>query len=129
MSTYVFDIDGTICTNTYGEYEKAKPFLENIKEVNFLFEEGHYIKYFTARGSGTGKDWSSLTTEQLRRWGAKYHELILGKPEGDIYIDDKGKNVIFWDWYDDELKIVEKNYNSLIKKKLLKNVDTIQKLM
>jgi hypothetical protein len=33
-----------------------------------------------------------MTSEQLRKWGCKYHELILGKPAGDIYIDDKGIN-------------------------------------
>jgi len=34
----------------------------------------------------------SLTKMQLDIWGCKYHELILGKPSGDIYIDDKGMN-------------------------------------
>jgi hypothetical protein len=32
----------------------------------------------------------SLTKSQLEEWGVKYHELVLGKPSGDIYIDDKG---------------------------------------
>ena len=27
MKRYCFDIDGTICTNTWGEYEDAEPFL------------------------------------------------------------------------------------------------------
>ena len=56
MKTYVFDIDGTICTNTYGEYENAEPYLEKIKKINSLYSRGNYIKYFTARGSGTGID-------------------------------------------------------------------------
>jgi hypothetical protein len=34
----------------------------------------------------------ALTKMQLDLWGCKYHELILGKPSGDIYIDDKGIN-------------------------------------
>jgi len=25
-------------------------------------------------------------------WGCKYHQLFLGKPSGDFYIDDKGIN-------------------------------------
>jgi hypothetical protein len=33
-----------------------------------------------------------LTTEQLNTWGCKYHELILGKPHADLFIDDKGIN-------------------------------------
>ena len=31
-----------------------------------------------------------LTKMQLDIWGCKYHDLILGKPSGDYYIDDKG---------------------------------------
>ena len=32
----------------------------------------------------------AITQSQLDRWGCKYHDLILGKPSGDHYIDDKG---------------------------------------
>ena len=31
-----------------------------------------------------------MTTEQLTKWNVKYHDLFLGKPAGDIYVDDKG---------------------------------------
>ena len=31
-----------------------------------------------------------LTRTQLIEWGVKFHDLFLGKPAGDIYIDDKG---------------------------------------
>jgi len=31
-----------------------------------------------------------LTKEQLDGWGVRYHQLFLGKPAGDFYIDDKG---------------------------------------
>jgi len=31
-----------------------------------------------------------MTVKQLNDWGVKYHQLFLGKPAGDIYIDDKG---------------------------------------
>jgi len=33
-----------------------------------------------------------LTKNQLETWGCKYHELILGKPHADYFIDDKGIN-------------------------------------
>ena len=36
VKTYVFDIDGTVCTNTYGDYENAQPLEERIKIVNKL---------------------------------------------------------------------------------------------
>ena len=87
---YCFDIDGTICTNTNGDYEKAKPFIDRIKIVNKLYIEGNKIIMLTARGSTTNLDWTELTKQQLKEWGVKYHELIFGKPEADIFIDDKG---------------------------------------
>tara|TARA_B100001057_G_scaffold426450_1_gene450588 strand:- start:48056 stop:48355 length:300 start_codon:yes stop_codon:yes gene_type:complete len=87
---YCFDIDGTICTNTNGDYEKAKPFIDRIKIVNKLYIEGNKIIMFTARGSTTNLDWTRLTKQQLKEWGVKYHELIFGKPEADIFVDDKG---------------------------------------
>ena len=35
-------------------------------------------------------EFRDLTKKQLKEWGVKYHDLFLGKPSGDIYIDDKG---------------------------------------
>ena len=32
----------------------------------------------------------NFTKEQLEEWGVKHHDLFLGKPAGDLYIDDKG---------------------------------------
>ena len=45
--TYVFDIDGTICTNTYGDYENAEPYNERIKYINNLYADGNKIIMFT----------------------------------------------------------------------------------
>lgn len=104
LKTYVIDIDGTICINgdcSSCKYEGSIPIPERIKQINTLYDEGHTIKYFTARGMGRFNDdvkkaqekFYTLTKTQLSIWGCKYHELILGKPSGDIYIDDKGVNV------------------------------------
>tara|TARA_R100001509_G_scaffold50462_1_gene27689 strand:+ start:1999 stop:2325 length:327 start_codon:yes stop_codon:yes gene_type:complete len=98
--TYVFDIDGTLCTKTDGDYEMAMPIEHRIKKVNKLFSQGHTIVLLTARGMGrTGNSrkyatemFEELTKKQLKKWGVKYHELFLGKPSGDFYIDDKGIN-------------------------------------
>jgi hypothetical protein len=55
------------------------------------------IKYFTARGSVSGIDWTDFTTSQLEHWGAKYHELIMNrKPHYDLLIDDKAVNALKW---------------------------------
>ena len=51
--TYVVDIDGTICDWEAGrDYTLASPFLERIQAINKLYDEGHTIKYYTARGMG-----------------------------------------------------------------------------
>jgi hypothetical protein len=90
---YCFDLDGTLCTNTEGSYEKARPFTERIQKVNQLFDEGHHIIVDTARGATTGIDWLELTTNQLKEWGLKYHELRVGKKINyDYIIDDKAIN-------------------------------------
>jgi len=97
---YVVDIDGTICNNTDGKYDSAIPNKDRIAKINKLYDEGHQIIYLTARGMGRYSDNADLakarfydiTELQLRLWGCKYHKLVLGKPSGDYYIDDKGIN-------------------------------------
>lgn len=86
---YCFDVDGTICnlTEDFG-YEYAQPIQEMVDEINRLYDEGHTIKIFTARGQLSGVDWEKFTKEQLKVWGVKYHEYYT-KPAGDFYIDDK----------------------------------------
>jgi uncharacterized HAD superfamily protein len=85
-----FDIDGTICSNTNGEYYNAEPFPERIKRIHSLISEGHEIIFCTARGSETGIDWSDLTRTQLENWGLPSSNLFFGKPSADQYVDDKG---------------------------------------
>lgn len=96
---YCFDIDGTICSKvTNAHYEQAQPILLRIVHINNLYELGNTIIFFTARGSTTGIDWAELTAHQLTSWGVKYHKLLLGKPEADIYIDDRGISDIAYSW-------------------------------
>lgn len=98
MKRYCFDIDGTICKSEVGKYEKAIPYLDRIEKINKLYEEGNHIIYFTARGMLTldgdlfevYRIWHDVTKDQLSKWDCKYHQLILGKPSADYYIDDKG---------------------------------------
>ena len=95
------DIDGTISYNPelpdfgdrHADYKKAEPLSERIKHINQLYDEGHEIHYWTARGSVSGTDYTELTKQQLLEWGAKYHELHVGnKPHFDMYICDKSWN-------------------------------------
>lgn len=145
---YVFDIDDTICTTPKSEqndreadYESATPKVDRIKKVNQLYDEGHTIYFLTARGMGRHKNHQmkayclyDLTYQQLINWGVKFHELFLGKPSGDIYIDDKGAND--FDFFKDRKKEMEHNmeydkYNMYVKEKfssLIKDVDVIFEL-
>tara|TARA_B100000035_G_scaffold314047_1_gene329246 strand:+ start:2229 stop:2540 length:312 start_codon:yes stop_codon:yes gene_type:complete len=89
---YMVDIDGTICYTTGSNYEESRPIQERIDHFNKLYDEGHEINYWTARGSKSGTDWHGFTKAQLLSWGVKFTTLKLGKPHYDIWIDDKAQN-------------------------------------
>ena len=94
---YVFDIDGTLVTDTNSDYTKAKPILSVIQRVNQLFDEGHKIILMTARGASSKIDHSELTKKQMKEFGVKFHELIMNqKPTADFFVDDKAINVKDW---------------------------------
>jgi len=95
MIIYV-DIDETICNyeNVERKYKNAKPVYENIKKINNLYNAGNNIIYWTARGTVTKIDYYELTKSQLKNWGCKYHDLIVGeKPHYDLLICDKSKRI------------------------------------
>ena len=92
MVIYV-DIDETICKSPESrDYSQAVPMLERIAKINKLYDEGNTIVYWTARGSGSGIDWKSITLDQFKEWGVKCHGLMMGKPIYDVFIDDKNIN-------------------------------------
>ena len=99
---YCFDLDGTICNTPIKDdkpaYLDSNPIPFMVDQVNQLFDEGHKIIIMTARGRGSGKNWTDWTTKQLDMWGVKYHELepMFHKPTADLFIDDKGINVEEW---------------------------------
>lgn len=96
MVIYI-DIDETICHSpNKPNYTTSTPIIENIAKANKLYDEGHLIIYWTARGSATGVDWSDLTNSQLDEWGVKRHGLKFGKPSYDLFIDDKNINTDDW---------------------------------
>ncbi len=96
MIVYI-DIDETICNTPHDRnYANAKPIRENIKKANKLFDDGHTVVYWTARGTGTGIDWTDTTVTQFSKWNVKYHDLKFGKPVYDLFIDDKNMNVKDW---------------------------------
>lgn len=95
--TLCFDIDGTICTQTTGDYSKAKPFKDARNKINQLFDNGNKIIFFTSRYmnrySGNRdliyKIGYDFTYNQLVKWGFKFDELHMCKPLYDKIFDDK----------------------------------------
>lgn len=88
--SWIWDIDGTICTETGGNYQNAQPNYDVITTVNRLFARGDEVVFHTARGmkrfnndvSAVYQNLYDLTVTQLKSWGVKYDKLIMGKPYG-----------------------------------------------
>jgi len=92
---YCIDVDGTVCTEKV-EYEKALPIEKTIKKINELYDKGNTIILYTARGAYSGKDWTPLTEKQLKSWGVKYHQFLMGKPFAHEYVDNKAVHILDW---------------------------------
>jgi capsule biosynthesis phosphatase len=95
--TLVVDIDDTICTTINRDYDNAIPHTEIIEKLNTLYRNGWEIVYYTARGqlslNENLEEIKRLKIPEIRAWLNKhnvfYHDLIVGKPYGTYYIDDK----------------------------------------
>ncbi|MEM0465204.1 MAG: adenylyltransferase/cytidyltransferase family protein [Candidatus Pacearchaeota archaeon] len=98
--TLLVDIDGTICPQVKkGQgYNNLEPFKDAIETINKLYDEGFRIILYTSRFMGYNKGdilkiyrekGNVYIEDQLKKWGLKYHELYLGKPQSDIIIDDR----------------------------------------
>ncbi len=86
-------MDGTICTEerTYSR-SMAKPLDNAVESINRLYDEGHTIIIYSAR---TWMEYE-MTVDWLSRYGVKYHQLMLGKPVGDVWIDDRAITCDGW---------------------------------
>ena len=94
---YFIDLDNTLCFTKDSDYINSTPIIERISYINELKMQGHYITIWTARGEKSGIDHKELTLKQLVEWNVQYDKLLMGKPDYDIYIDDKSFNVdSFW---------------------------------
>lgn len=97
----MIDVDNTICTakasSGNSRYFDCDPIKHRIEYFNSLYDQGHTINYWTARGSSSGFDWYEHTKNQLDSWGVKYHSFNVGKPTYDVWIDDKAFNPVVID--------------------------------
>lgn len=98
------DLDDTLCYRPEGlehlgrdKYLHCLPLEANIEVVNKLYNAGHEIVIYTARGMYTynmdvGKVYANLyllTRNQLESWGVSYTRLVMGKQPYDYLLDDK----------------------------------------
>lgn len=92
---FIIDIDGTVCENVRNEdgVEKmrdARPFNDSVEMVNKLYDDGHFVCFFTARTD----EHKEVTESWLRHNGVRYHQIIFNKPRklepysGYHFIDD-----------------------------------------
>jgi cytidyltransferase-like protein len=103
--TYCFDLDNTLCQTNGRDYATSQPIFSRIYKVNSLYEQGHYILIYTARGMGFYKgdlskiesEYREMTESALRSWGLKFHKLQFGKPSYDRIIDDKNMSLLEFD--------------------------------
>lgn len=103
---WVFDLDETLVTlpSVPGNYNTVEPIQHVIDFVKQLYYDGHYIIIHTARHMKTcfndvdlvKSTMEHTTKSTLKRFDIPYHELIFGKPFGDIYVDDKSTNPLHW---------------------------------
>lgn len=85
MLIYV-DIDDTICSSSKNlDYTQAKPDYKKIKVINKLYEKGHEIIYWTARGRLTKIDWFDITKNSLILGEQNIHRWIPNQNLHTIY--------------------------------------------
>ncbi len=103
---WVFDLDQTLVTlpKIVNDYKSSEPIMKTINFLRFLYNNDHYIIIHTARHMLSCKGdvkmiedkIGDITRIRLKELDIPYHELIFGKPYGDIYIDDKSTNPNHW---------------------------------
>jgi len=114
---YFVDLDNTLCKTIDGDYASSEPIFERINKINELKEQGNQITIWTARGSRTGINYTELTESQLKLWNIKYDELLIGKPDFDLLIDDKCMNVdLLWRIPNENDKISKKITSEIVPK-------------
>jgi len=103
-----FDLDETLCERPKGienlgpkKYNFCTPKQDMIDVLNGLFDKGYTIIIYTARGMGqfngdVQKVYNELyqvTADSLEKWGVKYHQIVMGKIDYDVLVDDKTMGV------------------------------------
>ena len=110
------DLDGTICPTKKPDesYADLEPFPQSVEIIRRLRMDGHYIIILTARHMKTCdgnlgkvmKKMGKTTFDWLDRHGVEYDEIYFGKPNAEIYIDDR--SVRFSNWNEINIDFLKK---------------------
>lgn len=102
----VIDLDGTICPikQKHETYADLKPYPGAVEKMRALRQAGHYLIISTARNMATcdsnlGKvmrNVGKITLDWLEQHGIPYDEIYFGKPNAEVYLDDRALR--FSDW-------------------------------
>ncbi|MBX3083447.1 MAG: capsular biosynthesis protein [Anaerolineae bacterium] len=100
------DLDGTICPikGPDESYADLVPFEGAAERIRALRAAGHYIIIHTARNMATcqsnvGKvmrNVGKITLDWLEQHQIEYDEIYFGKPNADVYIDDRAVRFSNW---------------------------------
>lgn len=117
MRRIAIDLDGTICPikrpdQSYADLPPHPGAAERIRELR---RAGYYVIILTARNMGTCegnlgrvmKNVGRLTLNWLEEHGIEYDEIYFGKPNADLYIDDRALR--FTSWPDVDVRTIEDN--------------------
>lgn len=82
---FLIDIDGTITDDIPNEQPErmvaCEPFPDALETINKWYDDGHVIYFFSSRSESLRE----ITEIWLKKYGFKYHGLLLGKPRGGNY--------------------------------------------
>ncbi len=102
----VIDLDGTICTlkQKNESYEDVKLISGAAEFIKKLRTEGNYVIIQTARNMATCdsnigkviKNIGKVTLEWLEKNQVEYDEIFFGKPNAQLYIDDRAFRFESW---------------------------------
>ncbi len=109
----VIDLDGTICPikQKHQHYSELQPLPGAVEKLREIKELGHYIIIMTARNMATQeanlgkvmKNIGKVTLDWLEQYQIPYDEIHFGKPNANLYIDDRALRFQSWDKINEEL--------------------------
>ncbi len=108
----VLDLDGVICPvkDPDASYADLEPIPGSVERISELKAAGHYLIVVTARHMATCeanvgqvvKRVGRLTLDWMERYGVPYDEFHFGKPNAEVYVDDRALRFTGWPDLTDE---------------------------